>query len=77
MFNKNGAWDTTLNGDLIHYTADVKECSSEPCANGATCHEGINDYTCQCDGGYTGLHCETGRFQFFQFQFFQYVMQIT
>lgn len=27
---------------------EILECVSEPCQHGATCHEGINQYACQC-----------------------------
>ena len=39
--------------------ADVNECSSTPCQNGGTCHDGVNEYTCACASGYTGKNCET------------------
>lgn len=35
-------------------------CISDPCQNGATCHDGINNYTCECDPGYDGTNCENG-----------------
>ena len=28
------------------------------CTNNATCQDGINEYTCQCHGGYEGHDCE-------------------
>ena len=40
--------------------ADRDGCASSPCQNGGTCFDGINMYTCICDDGYTGFHCETG-----------------
>ena len=40
--------------------ADIDECSSNPCLNGATCTDAVNQYTCGCVAGYTGTHCETG-----------------
>ena len=40
--------------------ADIDECSSNPCLNGATCTDAVNSYTCACVAGYTGTHCETG-----------------
>ena len=41
-------------------SVDVNECDSAPCQFGATCHDDINGYHCQCADGYTGVHCETG-----------------
>ncbi|XP_045183479.2 scavenger receptor cysteine-rich type 1 protein M130-like [Mercenaria mercenaria] len=36
---------------------DVNECASNPCQNGATCHNLQNRYTCTCSFGWTGTHC--------------------
>ena len=44
--------------------SDVNECDSMPCQNNGTCNNtepaGTGNYTCQCQPGYTGIHCETG-----------------
>lgn len=37
---------------------EVNECDSQPCRNGATCHNLINAYRCLCPRGYAGLNCE-------------------
>lgn len=37
---------------------EINECSSSPCKNGAQCEDLINNYTCHCLPGWTGLHCE-------------------
>ena len=42
-----------------HCETDIDECSSDPCENGATCQDEVNQYSCLCAGGYTGTHCET------------------
>ena len=39
--------------------SDIDECASHPCQNGGTCVDEVNGYTCNCDPGWTGLHCET------------------
>ena len=36
----------------------MNECVTRPCKNGATCIDGVNQYTCQCVEGYTGPKCE-------------------
>ena len=30
------------------------------CKNGASCEDGLNNYTCVCVAGFRGDHCETG-----------------
>ena len=37
----------------------VDECASNPCANGATCTDGVLSYTCTCTAGFTGVNCLT------------------
>ncbi len=37
---------------------DIDECNPNPCQNGGTCTDGINEYTCECIEGYTGNSCE-------------------
>lgn len=37
---------------------NINECARNPCANGSTCQDRINDYTCICPPGYTGRHCD-------------------
>ena len=45
---------------ITYFVSDVDECNSNPCENGGTCIDGINEYSCQCVAGYTGANCETG-----------------
>ncbi len=35
----------------------VKDCSSNPCKNGATCTDGDETYSCECVLGYEGKNC--------------------
>jgi len=37
-------------------------CISNPCLNGATCLNEIDNYICSCAPGYTGSNCEIGKF---------------
>ena len=46
---------------------DIDECESDPCINGATCVDGVNNYTCICAAGYSGDLCETGKFSLWVF----------
>jgi hypothetical protein len=38
---------------------NIDDCSPNPCVNGGTCADGIDDFTCTCVGGYTGPTCST------------------
>ena len=40
---------------------DVDECAGNPCDNGGTCSEGVNEYSCECAPGYTGTECSVGK----------------
>ena len=37
---------------------DIDECIPNPCENGGTCFDGINDYKCTCVPGFTGDSCQ-------------------
>ena len=41
--------------------ADADECVSSPCANGGTCTDEVNGFTCTCVPGYDGLICGNGK----------------
>ena len=45
----------------IFMITDINECDSNPCMNGALCHNEVNAYNCTCADGYTGYMCETGK----------------
>ena len=45
---------------LVCLLAELDECESGPCQNGAACEDKFNNYTCSCVAGYTGRDCETG-----------------
>ena len=43
---------------------DINECDSSPCQNSGICTDGVNSYSCACRSGYTGLQCQTSKFEF-------------
>ena len=45
---------------IAFYFADVDDCVNHTCANGGSCIDGINSYSCNCSVGFTGNRCETG-----------------
>ncbi len=42
----------------VNCEVNIDECESNPCLNGASCLDGINDYDCVCQAGFTGRNCE-------------------
>ncbi|KAL4641272.1 fibulin-7 [Arapaima gigas] len=37
---------------------DISECASNPCQNGGTCVDGVNQYKCVCPQNWSGSHCQ-------------------
>ena len=35
--------------------SDVDDCAGAPCANGGSCLDGVNSYSCSCVAGYEGV----------------------
>ncbi len=40
---------------------DIDECASAPCANGGTCVDGVNEFTCTCAVGYRQPFCNSSK----------------
>lgn len=49
-------WTSLLNNFIL----EINECDPNPCENGASCDDLLNDYQCSCLPGYTGTNCQTG-----------------
>ena len=45
-------------------SADINECASSPCQNGATCADHVNRYKCSCVAGFSGINCEISKYLF-------------
>ena len=50
------------------FNPDINDCAGQPCKNGATCIDAVNDYTCNCVVGYTGKNCSIGKHRLCLFQ---------
>jgi hypothetical protein len=37
---------------------NINDCAGSPCKNGGTCVDGINAYTCNCTGSWSGSTCQ-------------------
>ena len=40
---------------------DIDDCADQPCQNGGTCIDSVNDYSCNCVDGYSGKDCSVGK----------------
>ena len=48
---------TTLS-KISFYILEINECATGPCENGATCHDKVNGYFCECAEGYDDTLCD-------------------
>jgi hypothetical protein len=44
-------------GTLKKSKTNIADCASNPCENGGTCTDGVDEYTCECIPGYSGANC--------------------
>ncbi|XP_063961497.1 sortilin-related receptor-like [Lytechinus pictus] len=40
------------------FYCDTDDCADDPCDNGGTCNDMVNDYNCSCLPGFIGIKCE-------------------
>ena len=45
---------------VVTSSSDIDDCVNVTCQNSGSCIDGINNFTCSCQKGYTGDLCETG-----------------
>ena len=46
--------------NIIDFYVDHDDCSPNPCKNGGTCTDEVNDYRCDCVEGWYGKDCSEG-----------------
>lgn len=47
---------------VCHFLSiDIDDCHNHTCQNGASCVDGVNDYSCTCVIGFTGSSCKIGK----------------
>ena len=39
---------------------NINDCSPDPCENGGTCTDLVNDFSCACASGFTGKDIKLG-----------------
>ena len=42
----------------VNCEVNIDECENNTCQNNATCVDGINNFTCSCQPGFSGRFCE-------------------
>ena len=43
------------------FIQDIDDCADGPCQNGATCTDGVNDYSCTSVAEFKGKNCSIGK----------------
>ena len=42
-------------------STDIDNCSPDPCANGGTCVDLVDDYICRCEDGWEDKNCTSSK----------------
>lgn len=45
------------------FRLDIDDLALNPCENGGSCTDGVNDYSCKCADGFEGKNCSTSKEQ--------------
>ena len=44
--------------EILCFCLEINECDPNPCLNGGTCFDLIQDYRCNCTWPFNGRNCE-------------------
>ena len=47
---------------MFYLFSDIDDCSPSPCQNGGSCVDGVNQFTCDCVTGFSGINCEISKY---------------
>ena len=53
---------------VFYLFLDINDCSRNPCQNGGSCIDGVNQFTCQCKPGFLGINCEISKYKNAQYE---------
>ena len=62
VFEFPSSLHSEINLSAIILFTDIDYCINHTCQNGASCVDGLHNYSCKCPTGYTGSNCESGKF---------------
>ena len=62
LFTIEQKFTTDFCSFVCHFLSiDIDDCHNHTCQNGASCVDGVNDYSCTCVIGFTGSSCKIGK----------------
>ena len=61
----------------MHVSADINDCEADSCANGGTCIDGVDSFSCECAAGFAGPNCNTSKdLSFIQVAFCVFLLKL-
>ena len=47
---------------VFYLFSDINDCMHYPCQNDGNCTDGVNQFRCQCEPGFSGISCEISKY---------------